>query len=191
MLTFRLKNSLIPSEAESWKQLVNQSLGEDVHPKRALGFCMAREALRECLATLNIHLGVKDLVLKGFGQVTGVDSVQLSLSHSSDFGAAVVADASKIVSVGIDLEPLSRVVKPLILARVSHPQDLDLSPLSIWALKEAIFKCLMNTHKFEHPLEFSSIRIGDQTWSQESGLAGDWKLVQEQGQLVALAWIKI
>jgi phosphopantetheinyl transferase (holo-ACP synthase) len=176
MLTFRLKNSLIPSEADSWKQLVTQSLGEDVHPKRALGFCLAREALRECL---------------GFGQVTGVDAVQLSLSHSSDFGAAVVADASKIISVGIDLEPLSRVVKPLILARVSHPQDLDLSPLSIWALKEAIFKCLMNTHKFEQPLEFSSIRIGDQSWSQESGLAGDWKLVQEQGQLVALAWIKI
>jgi phosphopantetheinyl transferase (holo-ACP synthase) len=191
MLTFRLKNSLIPSEADSWKQLVTQSLGEDVHPKRALGFCLAREALRECLGALNIHLGVKDLVLKGFGQVTGVDAVQLSLSHSSDFGAAVVADASKIISVGIDLEPLSRVVKPLILARVSHPQDLDLSPLSIWALKEAIFKCLMNTHKFEQPLEFSSIRIGDQSWSQESGLAGDWKLVQEQGQLVALAWIKI
>lgn len=192
MLTFYLKSSLSPYEADSWKQLVTASLGEDVHPKRALGFCLAREALRECLKELNIQLGVKDLVLKGFGQVEGMDSLQVSLSHSSEFGAAVVADASKIVSVGIDLEPLSRVVKPLILARVSHPQDLDLSPLSIWALKEAIFKCLMNTHKFEHPIEFSSIRIGDQTWLQEmSGITGEWKLEQEQGQLVALAWIRI
>ena len=192
MLTFRLKNSLIPSEADSWKQLVTASLGEDVHPKRVLGFCLAREALRECLETHNIHLGVKDLVLKGFGQVAGVNSLQISLSHSSEFGAAVVAEASKIISVGIDLEPLSRVVKPMILARVSHPQDLDLSALSIWALKEAIFKCLMNTHKFEHPLEFSSIRIGDQSWSQEeSGLSGEWKLEQVQGQLVALAWIRV
>lgn len=192
MLTYRLKNSLIPSEEDSWKQLVTESLGVDVHPKRALGFCLAREALRECLSTLNIHLGVKDLVLKGHSEVQGVEEIQVSLTHSSDWGAAVLARSSEIISVGIDLEPLSREVKPLILARVSHPEDLDLSPLSIWTLKEAAFKALMNTKRFEHPLEFSSIKIGDQVWSQkESGISGEWKLIHEEGQLVALAWIKI
>lgn len=191
MLTYRLKKSLSFSEESIWNELVTETLGEGVHPKRAQGFCLAREALRESLTVLDIHLGVKDLVLEGFGEVKGVNGVKVSLSHSSEWGAAVVTNSREIISVGIDIEPLSRVVKPMILERVSHLEDIKLPPLSIWALKEAIFKCLMNTHKFDQPLEFSSIQIKDQGWIQESGLTGEWKLEEQQGQLVALAWIKI
>lgn len=192
MVIFRLKNTLIPSDDSSWKQLVTDSLGADVHPKRALGFCLAREALRECLKTLNQPLSIPELVLKGYGELQGFPGLKLSLSHSADWGAAAITTDSRIVSLGIDMEPLERVVKPMILGRIAHPHDLDLSPLSIWALKEAIFKSLMNTLKFENPLEFSSIQIGDGVWTQsESQISGEWKLEQIEGQLVALAWIKI
>lgn len=192
MITFRLKKSLSPSDEASWKQLVTDTLGVDIHPKRELGFCLAREALRECLKSINKPLSIPEIVLKGYGELENLPGIKLSLSHSADFGAAALTTDSHIISLGIDVEPLSRVVKPMILERISHPQDLDLSALSLWTLKEAIFKSLMNTQKFEKPLEFSSIQIGDQMWNQsESGLKGEWKLEQMEGQLVALAWIKI
>ncbi len=189
MLTYRLKNSLISSEDSDWKQLVLQSLGETVHPKRANGFCLAREALRECFSHLGIQLSVGELVLEGYSKVTGHDSLTISLAHTPDWGAALVAEASKFQSVGIDIEPMSRVVKPLVLARITNPKDLSLSPLSIWTLKEAVFKAVMNTGLFEKPVEFSSLQISENTWSHESGLTGFWELGNENGMLMAKAWI--
>lgn len=189
MLTYRLKNSLISSEESSWKQLVTEALGEGVHPNRVKGFCLAREALRECFSHLDIHLSVKDLVLEKFSTLKGNDSLTISLAHTSEWGAAAIAEKTFARSVGIDMEPLSRIVKPMILQRIAHPEDLDLSPLSTWTLKEAIFKSVMNTNEFDKPIEFSSLKIGNEVWSHESGLHGYWKLKTEAGLLTALAWI--
>ncbi|MBA2404062.1 MAG: 4'-phosphopantetheinyl transferase superfamily protein [Bdellovibrionales bacterium] len=191
MLTYHLTKTLT-SPKDEWDQLVLSELGENIHPKRIHGFCLSREALKLCFADRGIDLKVTDLKLKNFGAVKNQNSLTISLSHTPEFGAALIADKRKIISVGIDIEPVQRIVKPSILERISHPEDLKLEPLATWSLKEATFKAIMNTGKFLLPVEFSSIKINHHSWLHaDSNLAGEWKLEQEQGLMVALAWIKI
>lgn len=191
MYTFRLSKTLISTQESDWSQLVEEQLGKDIHPNRARGFCLAREALRECFAEYGDQLSIKDLVLENFGQLKNHPFKTLSLSHTTDWGAAVLGKSTDYRSLGIDIEPLERVVKPMILARISHPEDLDLSPIHLWALKEAVFKALMNTAQFEAPVEFSSIKISDAVWSHSpSGNCGEWKIEYQDGLIVALAWIR-
>lgn len=191
MLTFHLRKTLISTQESEWNELARQTLGADVHPRRAHGFCLAREALRDCFADLGVQLSVKDIQLDGYSKLKGHPFLTISLSHSSEWGAALVGNSSEYASLGIDIEPLERVVKPMILARVSHPEDVDMSPIYLWALKEASFKSLMNTGKFEAPLEFSSIKISEGKWDHSpSGIHGEWKIEQQEGQIVAMAWIR-
>lgn len=192
MLTYHLINTLISSEDHEWKQLVKTQLGDDIHPKRAMGFCLARAALRKCLNEKSIQLPIHEIILEGYGAVKGQSSLTISLSHTPEWGAAVVANANEILSVGIDIEPVQRIVKPMILERISHPQDLALPALSIWSLKEASFKALMNTGKFTQNVEFSDLKISENKWMHVlSQTEGEWKLEEKQGLVVALAWIKI
>ena len=192
MLTYQIKKSLIPAQDSQWKQLVRKVLGESVHVQRELGFCLAREALKACFSERGIPLEIPDLVLEKFSAVKGQSSLTISLSHAKECGAAVVASAKEVISVGIDIEPNDRVVKPMILERISHPEDLALHPLTLWSLKEASFKALMNTGKFEKPVEFSGLKIMHGLWLHEaSQIRGEWKVDEEQGLIIALAWIKI
>lgn len=191
MLTFRLRKTLISTQESEWNELVTQTLGADVHPKRAHSFCLAREALRDCFQELGIKLSVKDIQLEGYAHLQGHPSLTLSLSHTAEWGAALVGNSSEYASLGIDIEPLERVVKPMILARVSHAEDIDMSPIHLWALKEASFKALMNTGTFEVPQEFSSIKISEGKWNHSpSGINGEWKIEQQEGMILALAWIR-
>jgi phosphopantetheinyl transferase (holo-ACP synthase) len=192
MLTYQIKKSLMPAQDSQWKQLVRNVLGEGVHVQRELGFCLAREALRACFMQRGIKLEIPELVLEKFSAVKGQNSLTISLSHAKDWGAAVVASAKEVISVGIDIEPKDRVVKPMILERISHPEDFPLHPLWLWSLKEASFKALMNTGKFEKPVEFSSLKVTQGNWFHKaSNTQGEWKVEEEQGLIVALAWINI
>ncbi len=66
-------------------------LGDDIHPQRAHDFALSRGALQLCLAEQGITLPIKDLILEDYCTVKGQDSLTISLSHTSDWGAAVVA----------------------------------------------------------------------------------------------------
>jgi len=192
MPTYCLLKTLISAQELQWKSLVENVLGADVHPQRAHDFSLSRGALQLCLAKHGLNLEIQDLLLEDFCMVRGQDFLTVSLSHSSDWGAAAVGPNREYVSVGIDIEPLNRNVKALILERISHPQDESLEALTIWSVKEASFKALMNTKKFSHPVEFSSIKISKNFWEHsDSNTRGEWKTNEEQGLLVALAWIKI
>ena len=192
MLTYQIKKSLMPAQDSQWKQLIRKVLGQGVHVQRELGFCLAREALMACFLQRGIPIEINDLVLEKFSAVKGQSSLTISLSHAKDWGAAVVANAKEVISVGIDIEPNDRPVKPMILERISHPEDFPLHPLWLWSLKEASFKALMNTGNFEKPVEFSSLKITQDYWEHEaSKTQGEWKVDEEQGLIIALAWIKI
>jgi 4'-phosphopantetheinyl transferase EntD len=191
MLTYRLTSTLNPSEDSEWKQLVNSVLGEAVHPKRVKGFCLSREALKQCLSERGIQIAIPDLILETFAALKDQNSLTISLSHTPEWGAAIIGDAKDFISVGIDIEPLERIVKAPILERISHPDDLKLTPLKIWTLKEASFKAIMNTGKFEHSVEFSSIQIAEGCWLHTtSQLSGEWRLEEQNGMCIALAWLK-
>ncbi len=192
MLTYKLVQSLNPKDNSDWKQLSLAELGENAHSNRVKGFCLAREALRQCFSEKGIDLKIPELRLKKYSKVQGHSSLTISLSHTPECGACVVANSDQIISVGIDIEPLTRLVKPMILERISHPDDLEIPDINLWSLKEACFKALMNTEKFNLPQEFSSLIIYKDRWCHgPSSIQGEWSLQKIDGLILALAWIKI
>lgn len=191
MLYWKTSNQLSPSTIPDWDALSNAVLGAQVHSGRRFGFQLSREALRLSLEEVGCKKQIQELHLEGHARLKHHTTFTLSLTHTSQWGAAVVGKSSDYRAVGIDLEPKNRIVKPEVIARISHPQDLPLHNMQTWTLKEAIFKACMNTELFQKPIEFSSILIKKSSWEQESGLRGEWKLIDHQDQQVALAWIKV
>ena len=191
MLIYKLVSTLMQNEDAEWKKLTTDLVGANIHPDRARGFALSRQALRECLEGYGLTLDIQDLILENYHQLKGHDSLTLSLSHTPFWGAAVIADKKTYVSVGIDIEPIDRPVKKPILERISHPKDINLNGIELWSLKEASFKALMNTGKFDRPVEFSSLQISQNTWTHSpTKIQGEWEKIQENGVIVAKAWIK-
>jgi 4'-phosphopantetheinyl transferase EntD len=189
MISWQLASALNSTEDVSWNNLSRRVLGESTHPGRRRGFCLARSALRSLLQAQGVKIEIEELALARPHQVEKYPQFVVSLSHSPALGSAILASAQLYRAVGIDIEEQDRLVKPAILQRISHPLDALLTPLEIWCLKEAAFKALMNTGSFEHPIEFSSIQIGQKNWSRHE-VTGGWEIHREQGHLIALAWIK-
>ncbi len=192
MLTWKMTQTLTQSDSVSWEKLVKETLGSGVHPGRAHGFCLAREALRLCLIERGLHLPIAKLKLETFDQLEDLPKLTLSLSHTGQWGAALVGDRHEYQSLGIDVESTLRKVNPDVLKRISHPMDADLASLELWCLKEATFKALMNTRQFEKNIEFRDLCIQSptQTWHHTSGLQGEWSLATLHDQVLAMAWIK-
>ncbi len=192
MLIFRLSQELKAQELEEWKNLEIQNLGNEVHPDRALSYCLAREALRSCLKVSGLEVEIAELQLIDYNRLKVTDSFTLSLSHTKKWGAAVTAPADSYLGLGIDIELKSREIKSAVFNRIRHVNDHDLPPLQVWCLKEAVFKTLMNARKINHPVEFSSIQINEKGWLHlDSGSSGDFQMVDHPELEIALSWIKI
>lgn len=153
---------------------------------------LSREALIMALKEAGYSCSIPHLKMEQYSGLKSFPQFTISLSHTKEAGAAVVADRQTFRSVGIDIEHEERLVKEAVIERVSHPGDLVLRNIEIWCLKEAAFKAIMNTGSFEAPVSFSSIQIEDKTWSHSpSSLQGEWELDIINQIVVARAFLKI
>lgn len=191
MHTWKLSKTLTNSLDPEWETLSSLTLGDAVHSDRKNGFLLARQALQNCLAEVGVSLSPKGLNLRNYHQLENVEQFTISLSHTSECGAAMLADRKKFRAVGIDVEREDRVVKDTIAERIAHKDDANFRNIELWCLKEAAFKALMNTDTFEKPVEFSSICIGQESWSHSpTGLEGKWELETIKPFVVARAFLK-
>jgi hypothetical protein len=191
MLCLRLENTLNFTQESEWKRLAENTLGQGVHIKRLQGFRLSRQALQQAFLEFAIPLEIHQLQLDHYDALKGFPDYTLSLTHTAQWGAALVAPRKQFVSVGIDIEPIERSVKDSIIQRISHPDDMKFEPIVHWALKEASFKAVMNTRGFELNPEFSSILLGEKIWSHPSGLSGKWDLEFTSELVVAKAWLEV
>ena len=191
MYWWNLSESLLNPNNPEWDLLTRLTLGEDVHPDRRKSFLLSRNALQMCFAQAGIDLPVSRLILKNYSEIQSIPDYVLSLSHTKNCGAAMLALKGQYRSVGIDLEHSERIVKESIIERVRHPQDFrKLRNIELWSLKEAAFKALMNSGNFLKPVEFSSILIEEKHWSHPpSGLKGEWELKLTSDYITALAFL--
>jgi phosphopantetheinyl transferase (holo-ACP synthase) len=190
---WHLSKSLLNPNDPEWDLLTRLSLGAEVHPDRRQSFLLSRNALGLCLTEAGRDLPIRDLMLKNYSQIQGIPEYVVSLSHTKNCGAAMLAPKGQYRSVGIDLEHSERVVKESIIERVRHPHDLKrLRNIELWSLKEAAFKALMNSGNLSKAVEFSSIIIEEKFWSHPpSGLKGVWELNFTSDYVTALAFLEI
>lgn len=192
MYTWKLTKNLTDPLDPQWEELAQTCLGDRVHESRKKGFFLSREALKQSFREVGFKLSIKDLKLKEFHRLPSLPDYTLSLSHTKDFGAALIAERKEFLSLGIDVENDSRIVKDSIINRIAHPLDLEnLRKIEVWCLKEAVFKALMNSGQFPVPLEFSSIQLKPNSWTHSpSGLSGEWILQKEGEALIAMAFLR-
>lgn len=171
--------------------LISLSYPPPLHPGRAAGLYSSRTSLLGNLRKIHPEAEFKDLALKGHGELEHYPDLCLSLSHSAHAGASALGRKEDYLSLGIDIEPLDRLVKENIIQRVTTSHDLKLSNRELWCLKEAIYKCVSNSQLFSGTLEFKDMQIRETNWIHSpSGLQGEWKLWQELDHQVALATLK-
>ena len=191
MITWRLSKTFTLSEAALWEALSNSLIGVDVHADRKKGFILSREALRLALNEIGEDPLISDLVVSEYRNLNKYPNLLCSLSHSKTAGAAVIGSRLDYKAIGIDIEQEERVVKQSIIERISHQNDLILRNIELWCLKEAAFKCLMNTGKFGKPFEFSEIEILKGRFKHApSKLEGAWELTTFEQHVVAIATLE-
>jgi 4'-phosphopantetheinyl transferase EntD len=191
MKIWKLVKTLSNPKDPQWELLIKLTLGDEVHSDRKKGFLLSREALIEALKTNHVSANISELALDSHSTLTHFPQFTISLSHTKECGASLVADRQTFRSVGIDIEHEERVVKDSIFDRISHPQDRKLRNIELWCLKEAAFKALMNSGNFEKPIEFSSIEIGNDIWTHSpSGLKGEWEMDFVKPFVIARAFLK-
>jgi 4'-phosphopantetheinyl transferase EntD len=177
MTTWTISQFLRDPEDPEWEKLVISQFPEGVHPKRKEGFLLARSSLRDCFRSVELDCPIQSLALRDFSHLEILPQFTISLSHTNQCGAAFIALRKDFRSVGIDVEHEERIVKPSVMERIKNPIDINLREIELWCLKEAAFKALMNSGKFQSPIEFSSISIEKNKWTHlETNLTGSWEL---------------
>jgi 4'-phosphopantetheinyl transferase EntD len=157
---------LLPEEAAH--------LGRSV-PARVKEFAAGRLCARRALA----EFGVVDFAIRvgGDRQPQWPDSMTGSITHTSHFCAAVVAERRCAASLGLDSEVVGD-VKPEIWSRICGPQENDwvrslphaeqaAAVTLIFAVKEAFYKCQYPVVR--ERLIFADARIDVVRWGNSSG----------------------
>jgi 4'-phosphopantetheinyl transferase EntD len=191
MLVYKLTKTLTNPLDPEWDLLAHSELGDGVHSDRKMGFLLSREALKNALFEFGLSCQPKDLKLNHYDELMGLPQFTISLSHTKDWGAALVAERKDLRSIGIDIEHEERIVKDSVRERIGNKSDENLRNIELWCLKEAVFKALLNTRQFDKPVEFSSIVISKNTWFHlPSGFGGSWELETINSMVVAQAYLK-
>ncbi len=171
--------------------LLREEFESKVHAGREESFLLGREALRLALCEHGRPTVLQEIILKTYDEIKGLPEFTLSLSHTDKCGIAALAKRSEYRALGIDIEREDRPVKDELIRKLSHPGDLDLRNIELWILKEAVFKCLSNSHLLETQPLFTDIHISENTWSHPpSSIKGEWELKSLKPFLIGLATLR-
>ncbi|MFZ8934509.1 MAG: hypothetical protein ACO20H_07890 [Bacteriovoracaceae bacterium] len=155
----------------------------------------SRMALLECLPGKALKL--EDLEIIDYLYLKNAPEFKVSISHTQEFGAAVVSQEKEILSVGIDIELQERPMRSGSEKYFVNEQDMPAPSLKLWILKEAAFKALSPLVKAEYPnLLLKNIWIKDNVFgiSPYDRPLGHIQIekINQYGKdfYQALAWIK-
>ncbi|MGE3610050.1 MAG: 4'-phosphopantetheinyl transferase superfamily protein [Bacteriovoracaceae bacterium] len=191
MMAWKIIQTLSADLAPVWEGVTNESLGESTHPRRKTSYALSREAIRQLLLEQGHQVSPGDIKLIGFNKIINFPQYSLSLTHSIDVGAAVLASQANYLAVGIDLENKDRKVSSAIRERIVNKEDASLTNIELWCAKEAVFKCLMNSGQFEQTIDFMDIVIKEDEWLHpESGLRGRHEFHLEDPYIINLAYLE-
>lgn len=159
---------------------------------KKMGFYLSRQALFDASRTYYPEIKINELELENFSGFKRFPDLTLSISHTEEAGAAVVSSKNEHKSLGIDIENASRVPTESVLARIRNLKDINLAPIEIWVIKEAIYKCSINSGSVKGHLGFSQIEVSSPThWNiPTQNLNGQIEIKNIDEFIVGLASIK-
>jgi len=118
-------------------------LNQFASKERAQSYYYSRMALCECLQSLNQNITFNNLNIIDHHHLEKFPQLLVSLSHTHNVGASVVASTQECRSVGIDIEFKDRLIDPRTSKFFRNIQDQGYDDLLwLWIKKEAAFKSL-------------------------------------------------
>lgn len=134
-----------------WEQPLGRAIA---HRERRQAFWAGRQATQAALAQQGC-VGFPLLKSPQQGPLWPSGRVG-SISHGGGWAGCLLArPQAKLRAVGLDMEPLDRLVHPQLITRIASPEEqarLNLHPgqwgsrdLAVTCLKEALYKCLQPT----------------------------------------------
>lgn len=177
-----------PAEArDAWHRLADARM-PDFHANRKKEWALARLCLAQCFENHGIVLNPAQAVFKNHHEVTHLPAWRFSLTHSKDVAGAWLMPAAQVRGLGVDVELSNRKVPPPVKARLAHKQDIKLSDLELWTLKEAAFKALPSMA--QNDIWLNRIIITQNVFELEnSPFRGEWGLEKADGLTIARAWL--
>lgn len=154
------------------------------HPQRKLAHSASKRALFELLQKQIPELELHDIKEQSYFRLQHHPYL-ISRSHTKTMAAAAVipeSDRSEaVLSLGVDLEELSREIKPDIEKFYIHQDDLFQNPLENWCAKEAAFKAVSSYLLF-HDVELSKpLTLKDFIFQGQSEQGGRFELAAIDG----------
>ena len=158
----------------AWVDLA-ASIFPGVHENRKREWALGREALRLSFAKVGIDFPIAPHELIGYQSLLRFPEWIFSLSHSKEWGGALLLPKNNLVGVGLDLELNSRQITADISNRMSHEQD-ECEGLTLWSAKEAAYKTL--PPEVQEKIWLNQICIKKTHFKVESfAIEGEWNLV--------------
>lgn len=172
---------------KSWHVLALSRMG-DVHANRRQEWALARAALSLAFSKHGVSLRPEHCVFKGHHELNQYPQWRFSLSHTKNAAGAWLAPTNSVRGLGLDIEYNDRKVSASVKARLAHSEDMALSTLELWSLKEAAYKALPAMAQENIWLNRIKVTPG-QFELTGSPFRGFWETASDGKLLVSKAWL--
>jgi phosphopantetheinyl transferase (holo-ACP synthase) len=172
-------------EMDEWIQIA-KNFFQGAHPNRLKEWSLARIALKEELARQKISIDVKKTEIEHYQKFKGHPEWMFSLSHTRTYAGAWVLPTKLCLGLGLDLELKDRKISPEIQKRMLNSGDAHLDPLTLWSVKEAVYKSL--PQEAQERIWLNSIRVRSENFSVDDfPHSGEWKVFSHPELFVTAA----
>ena len=157
---------------------------------------LSRKALQAVAQLAGQVLGPSDLVLNHHHYIDKCPDHFFSLSHTTDYAAAIVVSSNAYLGAGIDIELKQREFTASHHRFFTHKEDdQDIPKLNLWCIKEAIYKAsshlIADTYLLKDIIVSPkcSFIIDKKINGTDCNITGTWQIIAHPELIIATALI--
>ncbi len=161
------------------------------HERRKQDWVTSRVALQKLFSDEGKTVTPEQLTRSGYQTIPSILDFKYSLSHNEAGALVWLIPKSAKLAIGVDIESETRTVNAKIEARIRTQQDdKKLSLISLWSLKEAVYKSVPLS--MQTGLKFSEIYCQDgDFFIPILSIKGHWQQEIKNGKVFSYAWSAI
>ena len=168
-----------------WLELVPLNI-KSIGEKRHREFAASRKALSEVCD----HRPIEQLNIVDHSHLLVDPKLKVSLSPTRGMSAAI--SSREVKAIGIDIEDPNRSFNPAVSKFFLRDDDLEMSMLQLWCIKEAAFKalCPLKIHKpVKDVMVLKDLNVrADGIYFTDRKVA-DWNFQSHDNVMTAVVWV--